>query len=103
MRKCEKCPSGLLETSQSLYAQALSCLELSWLSVVNYDLEDEGAMRDGKVEAHTKEFACDGVQDDSAALAALFRRSLAREGVRRSRKSDRAPTEVYGIPQYKVL
>jgi hypothetical protein len=60
-------------------------------------------MRNGKVVTHTTEFACDGVQDDSAALAALFRPSLASQGVRRSRKSDRAPTQVHSIPEDKVL
>jgi hypothetical protein len=60
-------------------------------------------MHDDKGKEQSKKFACDGVTDDSAALAALFRPALIGEGIRRTGKDDRVPPEVPGVSENKVL
>jgi hypothetical protein len=60
-------------------------------------------MRNDKVVEQTQKFACDGVTDDSVALAELFRPALTGESVRRSGKDDREPAKVHGVSENKVL
>jgi hypothetical protein len=51
---------------------------------------------------HAAKFACDGVTDDSNALAKLFRRAFLRGGVRRSGKDHRSVAEINDVSENEV-